>query len=475
MTDKLEHPADPTRQPYAGYHLRTDRSKSEVDLELTHCGPGTPMGEYMRRFWQPVCLSQELTDVPKAIRILNEDLVAFRDRSGRVGVLDRHCPHRGTSLEYGIVQERGIRCCYHAWQFDVDGTILEMPCEPRDSRMKDNLFHGAYPAFERSGLVFAYMGPPQEQPAFDEYDAFHMPADNRLVAFSNVYPCNWLQVFENLIDHFHAAALHNNMTVDSVDAAIREGVSLGQGFRTMPLIRWEPTRDGHGMMFAAGRRVDDMRVWIRMTEMTFPNLVQTSSVAPTAAELRHTTVGMTRWHVPVDDHNMISFGWRHFNDEIDPTHFGREDACGVDRVDFLAGQTGDRSYREGQLAPGDFEAITSIGSIARHQLEHPGRSDVGVYMCRNLLRKLVRGEVAPDTTRRKARTDGDTLPMYTCDSILNLPRREGADDEALLLDTARRLMHLIRECDELPSSERRAHMRRRLDEIDGGERLAAAG
>lgn len=471
MDDKVKTSTDPTRQPYAGYHLRRDRTRAELDVELTHCGPGTPMGEYMRRFWQPVCLSEELTDVPKAIRIMNEDLVAFRDRRGRVGVLERHCPHRGTSLEYGIIQEQGIRCCYHAWQFDVDGSILEMPCEPADNRMKDNLFIGAYPAFERHGLVFAYMGPPAERPEFDEYDPYHLPGDGHLVAFSNVYPCNWLQVHENLVDHFHSAALHNNMTVASVDQAISDGVSLGQGFRTMPLVRWETTRDGNGMMFAAARRVSDERVWIRITEMTLPNLCHTSSVAPSAAEQRHSTVGMTRWHVPVDDHNMISFGWRHFNDEVDPAHFGREEACGIDKVDFLAGQVGDRTYREGQLAPGDFEAIVSIGTVAPHALEHPARSDVGVYMCRNLLRKAVRSETPADSTRAAARAAGDTLPLYSSDSVLHLPRQPDDQDSALLMATATRMLEVIREIDAQRSHERQAHVRRRLDEIDGGGRV----
>ena len=109
---------------FNGYHTR---DVPPPDPLITETGPGTPMGEYFRRFWIPVCLSEELTDLPKAVRILSEDLVAFRDKSGRVGVLHRHCSHRGTSLEYGIVSERGIRCCYHGWLFDVDGAVLENP------------------------------------------------------------------------------------------------------------------------------------------------------------------------------------------------------------------------------------------------------------------------------------------------------------------------------------------------------------
>jgi len=467
MNEQIPKSADPSKQPYAGYYKRTDRS-AHVDIELTHCGPQTPMGEYMRRFWQPVCLSQELTEVPKAIRILNEDLVAFRDRGGNIGVLDRHCSHRGTSLEYGIIQQKGIRCCYHGWQFDVDGTILEMPCEPGESQMKDNVFQGAYPAFERNGLVFAYMGPPDSKPEFDEYDAYTLPKDGRLVPFTNVYACNWLQVSENLIDHFHAATLHNNMTVESVDAEISEGVSLGQGFRTMPVIQWEKTRDGNGMIFSAGRRISDDKVWIRITEMTFPNFVQTASVVPSAAELRHTTVGLTRWHVPVDDHNMIIFGWRHFNDEIDPAHAGDENECGIDKVDFLIGQTNHRTYLEGQHAPGDYEAITSIGTIAPHALEHPGRSDVGVYMCRNLLRSAVRGETPLDSTRSSARSSGDTLPVYSADSVLSIPRARNGEDDELLRELANQVVEIMKECDDVPSAERKSHAKKRLDDLDDG-------
>ena len=148
-------------QGYAGYCLR---DIPEEDPELTHTGPGTPMGEHLRHFWQPVCLSENLTDLPHAIRIMGEDLVAYRDKSGQVGVLHRHCSHRGTSLEYGIVSERGIRCCYHGWLFDADGTILVTPGEPPNSKLKDSFLHGAYPALEKGGLVFAYMGPAELQP-----------------------------------------------------------------------------------------------------------------------------------------------------------------------------------------------------------------------------------------------------------------------------------------------------------------------
>src|SRR5947199_673924 len=162
-----------TRAPFlktrfgAYYH----REIPEEDVELTHVGPGTPCGEYFRRFWQPICFSDELRDLPHRVKILGEELVAFRDQSGNVGLLELHCPHRGTSLEFGLIGAKGIRCCYHGWLFDVDGTILETPGEPAGNTLKDQLCHGAYPTHEAHGIVFAYMGPPEQMPPFPLYDS----------------------------------------------------------------------------------------------------------------------------------------------------------------------------------------------------------------------------------------------------------------------------------------------------------------
>ena len=450
----------PILQPYSAYHLR---EVPEPDSDLTRTNPGTPMGEYLRLFWQPVCLSQEFTELPKAITILGEKLVAFRDRGGRVGVLQRHCPHRGASLEFGIVQKTGIRCSYHGWLFDVDGRVLETPCEPAGSPRKDTVMHGAYPAFERDGLVFAYMGPPEKRPEFPEYDSYTLPAGTRLVPFSNIYPCNWLQVCENIMDHMHTAVLHNNMTVEGVDAAIAAGTSLA-GFGDLPTMHWETTRNGNAMVFVAARRLPEDKVWIRISEMVLPNYTQIGSLAPTASKYRHSTTSLTRWHVPVDDVNMIIFGWRHFNDEIDPERLGRPQDCGVDRIDFLAGQTGSRTYEEGQRAPGDWEVICSQRPIAVHQLEHPATSDVGVQRYRRLLRDAIGGKTGPDTSFHPE--CGKTIHQHAQDSLLTVPARAGVDDKALLLELDRRLLALIQEGDAVPRAERDRHVRRRLDELE---------
>ena len=159
---------------YAGYETRLS---AHPDAELTQVGPGTPCGDYLRRFWHPVALSSQLHDLPLAIRVLGEDLVLFRDLGGRTGLLHKHCSHRRASLEYGIITERGIRCCYHGWLYDVDGRILETPGEPEQSNIKDHLRHGAYPTKEYKGLVFTYMGAPEKTPAFPIYDTFELPGD----------------------------------------------------------------------------------------------------------------------------------------------------------------------------------------------------------------------------------------------------------------------------------------------------------
>ena len=161
------------------------------------------------------------------------------------------------------------------------------------------------------------------------------------------------------------------------------------------------------------------------------------------------------------------FGWRHFNDIVDPWGAGSKDDCGYDSIDFLDGQS-ERPYEEGQRAPGDWEALGSQRPIAVHALENPGQSDIGVYLCRKLLRGLVRGETLVDTTREISAGGKDTLNMYTQDSVLNVPLQPGKDDAELLREYGRKVLAIMFETDELPSAQRDAHVRSRLDDLDGG-------
>jgi phenylpropionate dioxygenase-like ring-hydroxylating dioxygenase large terminal subunit len=409
------------RRPYGRYDQRTVPAE---DAELTRVGPGTPCGEYLRRFWQPVAMSSELKDLPVAVRILGEDLVLFRDRSGRVGLLDRHCCHRGTSLEFGVIEERGIRCCYHSWQFDIDGRILDTPGEPAHSKIKEKTFQGAYPTREFAGLVFAYMGPPEEKPEFPYYDAFDLP-DSKMVAYSLTYPCNWLQIIENVMDPAHGVFLHTRVSFEQFSPAW--GEMPVTEFRGSPL----------GMVYITTRRVGDL-AWVRMNDIILPNLAQAGAIWEQGTkEKAFTRMSLTRWTVPVDDTTSILIGVRHFNDGVnDPLGKHSEAACGKETVDFL-GQTGERHYDERQRVPGDFDAQVSQRPIAIHALEHLGTTDRGVSMLRSILRKGIRAVAAgrePDCVRGEV---GRTIPTYCNDSVLHAPRRRGGDDEILLRDVGR--------------------------------------
>ena len=173
------------------------------DAELAEVGPGKPAGEFFRRYWQPVSLAEDVADLPFAVRVLGEDLILFRTTSGEFGLVHKHCPHRRASLEFGKCEDRGIRCCYHGWLFAPDGEILETPGEDDDAGpaidVRNRTRLGAYPTRVYGGLVFAYMGPPDEQPPFPEYDATFVPG----ITTRNYridYDCNWLQVMENSVD-----------------------------------------------------------------------------------------------------------------------------------------------------------------------------------------------------------------------------------------------------------------------------------
>src|SRR5437868_8748106 len=177
-------------------------SKDENEL-LTRVGPGTPAGEMLRRYWWPVGFTAQVKTKgnPTRVRLLGEDLVLFRDGSGRLGLLGLHCSHRGTSLEFGRVDDRGIRCCYHGWLYDVRGRCLEQPAESEDSRFKDRVQHPAYQAQEIGGFIFAYIGP---DPALllPNYDLFLREDGEREVGAGRDY-CNWLRRVANSVDKKH--------------------------------------------------------------------------------------------------------------------------------------------------------------------------------------------------------------------------------------------------------------------------------
>ncbi|MDB5967349.1 MAG: Rieske [2Fe-2S] protein, partial [Polaromonas sp.] len=315
-------PARPLRdaRPYSGYH---NRPVPNDDSFLTSVGAGTPGGEYLRRYWHPFLLASELNDLPLAVRLLGEDLVAFRDKSGRLGLLHRNCAHRGASLEFGIIGERGIRCCYHGWHFDVDGTILDTPAEPPSSRIKSNFCQGAYPVREWCGLLFAYLGPVDTVPDFPMYDTVDHPGENQVVPFRMNLPCNWVQIVENGADPIHNAYLH----------AIVAGQQFSPAFKVLPQLDFPETP--MGFLSMATRKVGDF-VFVRASDIMLPNVGQFPNGAN---EANRESVGvrpfLTRWAVAVDDHHSFYIGLAHLNSYNNAAGTMKPGDFGVDKIPFI--------------------------------------------------------------------------------------------------------------------------------------------
>src|SRR5580698_4606139 len=407
-----------TRAPYlkvrySGYH---HRHVPQEDTELTHVGPDTPCGEYLRRFWQPVCYSDDLKDLPLRLRFFGEDLVAFRDGSGEIGLLELHCPHRGTSLEFGLVGEKGIRCCYHGWLFGCDGTILETPGEPASSTLKDRLFHGAYPVREHEGLVFAYMGPPERRPDFPIFDTYDLPGYRQVARAPTLWECNWLQVKENSMDPAHLQFLH---TLPGSDG-------FTDDFKMQP--EWDWMETPVGMVYIDTRRQDD-RVWVRVADFILPNIHQFPFNAdPMSMRNAVSRPQATTWAVPLDDTHTMQIGYYRAPE-------GKEWRRGAG-----FGQDASRPYEERQRVPGDYDAQVSIhNGMARHGLEHLASTDRGIIMMRNMIRAGIRANRKGGVLDSPMLKNGAAVPTYSHDRVVPgiAPAVSAQADRQLLRDVAR--------------------------------------
>ncbi|MDO8299836.1 MAG: aromatic ring-hydroxylating dioxygenase subunit alpha [Lacisediminimonas sp.] len=430
-------------QPYSGY---LNPRSNDDDPALTHVGAGTPGGEYLRRFWHPIAMVAELKDMPMPIRVLGEDLILFRDKSGRVGLVHKHCSHRGTSLEYGIIGERGIRCAYHGWAYDVDGTVLDTPSEPAGSRLKETVCQGAYRTHESHGLIFTYMGPPDQVPEFPVYDTTVWPDDTELVPLKLDLPCNWLQAHENAADPIHTAYLHSIVT----------GVQFTPSFAALPVLEFAETP--LGLLAIATRRCGD-NLWIRASDVILPNMAQFGTgFVDGEKEKFALTAAFTRWITPVDDTHCWYIGWRQFNPVIDPRNEGRKENIGRNRIDLM-GQTDERPYLERQKSPGDWDAIVAQGPIVKRTHEHLSWTDKGVAMLRRQLRAGIR-EVQSGLVPAAPRNYGKGIvPTYNNETILSVPQKDG-DDKSLLQSFGHKVCKVAIESAHLPVGERQRHVER---------------
>src|SRR3954470_10434415 len=205
-------------------------TKEDNELYI-RVGPGTPAGELLRRYWFPVAIARELTDEQPTmfVRLLGEDLVLFKDKSGNVGLLADHCSHRGASLLYGRVEERGIACAYHGWLYDTEGNVLECPAEPSGSQFHRTVKHPAYPVRQYCGLLWAYLGP-APAPEIPPYDVWaRRDGSHRIIMQPNL-DANWLAPMENSVDGPHAYVLHQEFlthrgNATSTTRGLTEGIA----------------------------------------------------------------------------------------------------------------------------------------------------------------------------------------------------------------------------------------------------------
>ncbi|HEY2988240.1 MAG TPA: Rieske 2Fe-2S domain-containing protein [Candidatus Binatia bacterium] len=264
---------------------------------LTQIGPGTPCGNLLRRYWQPVALMEELPagGAPRHARICGEDLVLFRDERGRPGLLGIHCSHRGTDLSYGRVEDGGLRCLYHGWLYDIHGKVLEQPGEPGGGAHRDEICHLAYPCREAGGVIFAYLGP-GEPPLLPNYEFLTVPEEHRTVTKILIH-CNYLQGNEGNIDPVHLSFLHQSLADGDIPRrrfvqGSEESDNSLLGRDVTPSIDVEVTDFGLRIYTVRGAASD--KSYLRITNFIFPN----------ASAFGGSTIGegySVHWHVPIDD------------------------------------------------------------------------------------------------------------------------------------------------------------------------------
>ena len=272
---------------------------AEENALLTQTDRGTPCGELMRRYWQPVALSEELPEggAPLKVKILGEELALFRDDQGRPGLIGLHCAHRGTDLSYGRVEDGGLRCLYHGWLYDICGRVIVQPGEPGGGANKAAIRHLAYPCQEIGGIILTYMGP-GDPPLVPNYEFLTVAPEYRTVVKA-FYECNYLQGNEGNIDPVHLSFLHQ--IFDEAQIARRRVVqSVNASDNTLLAKDVAPTIEVEVMNF--GLRISTLRDaspdkrYLRTTNFIMPNL----------AAFGGSTVGVgyaAHWHVPIDDHH----------------------------------------------------------------------------------------------------------------------------------------------------------------------------
>ncbi|HEY7065503.1 MAG TPA: Rieske 2Fe-2S domain-containing protein [Chloroflexota bacterium] len=352
----------------------------EENERLTRVGPGTPMGELLRRYWYPVASVAELQKRPtKFVRLLGESLVLYRDRQGRYGLLGARCPHRRVSLVYGIPEDDGLRCAYHGWYFNGQGQCIDQPGEPWDSTFKDKVQTVAYPAQELGGMVFAYLGP-EPAPLLPRYDLFAWDNTLRQIG-ATVVPCNWLQIMENSLDPLHAEWLHRRYMQYILDLQGEDTTRLQGRIRPHAKMGFDVFEHGIIKRRVIEGQTEDHDNWVYGHPVVFPNMLRAGAIGTAAFQIRVPMDDTHTWHVwyetyrpggPVPPQEMVPYyevPW--------------QDAAGEFITDYVDGQ--------------DIMCWVTQGDVAERDLERLGVSDTGIILFRQLLQEqMARVEAGED-------------------------------------------------------------------------------
>jgi len=266
---------------------------------LARVGPGTAGGVLFRQYWLPAFPSEDLAapdSDPVRIRLLGEDLIAFRDTSGRVGIVANNCPHRGASLFFGRNEEDGLRCVYHGWKFDASGSCVDMPNEPAESDFKAKVKAVAYPTLEQGGVVFVYMGPEASPPALPRLEWTLVPHNQRYISMRWEY-CNWAQALEGGIDSSHSSFLHSRLNPEEYTGSQRRGL-IYKTRDTHP--RFEVVDTDYGVLVGARRNAEEDSYYWRITQFLMPFYQMIPPYGESPKLSGHA------W-VPIDDENVMTW------------------------------------------------------------------------------------------------------------------------------------------------------------------------
>ncbi len=378
-------------------------TREENEL-LTRIGPGTPMGNVLRRYWIPAAMSSELPGpdcAPIRVKLLGEKLVVFRDTQGRVGLLDGFCAHRRASLFLGRNEECGIRCVYHGWKYDVEGNCVDMPSEPPESNFKDKIHLKAYPTVEMGDIIWAYLGPKELMPPPPKFEWTQVPQNCRVVA--KVWEeCNWLQAVEGNVDTVHASFLHRKLTPESKRAGISPD-SVWLKSSTAP--RLDVKLTDYGFFYAGIRPMGQQGSFIIVNHYVLPfhQMRATTSGG-------HITSSLIEGHmvVPMDDENCMDYVWRvtlagHDRAELERIERERGRSSADIGQDFRKVRNKDNDWqidREVQrtetfsgidgINNQDQACQESMGAICDRTQEHLGSTDKAIVAVRHLLMQAVK-------------------------------------------------------------------------------------